>query len=446
MKFNFKKIPFLDLTYIILISLLMVTVHTLTLPHGVDQYGYDYGFYSYAIKHTPLDSPAYFLGQVNDYGNHLFMILNWLRLPQVPSLETSYLLFSILSAILLFYYLKKYSLLSATFGVGLFIFSIAQTQNYSMFLWKSSYGQLLMLTTFLLLEYRKQILSFIPLILIYITHKTTTIVVTVALAIHFLFENKKTRYWFLIAVGLLTIIFLTKLNGLSYITKLSESNVKDGIFLPISKYLIYCWYLIPLSIYGIYKSIKTKKEIYWLGLIGISLVIIITQTIFHQRMILFLDLGLIFFSSLSLHYAKISNVQKYIIAIAILTVSIFNLYNFSKEIQPQISEESIHEIHKFSSNNQGDFVLSLSAQDGPWLLANLSGNIRLSAPGLFEDDKSLVQWQTYWLNPKNEQFLNQYPQPLFLYHSSSVILKEPWDCLEQISKHFYKYTCYKKPS
>lgn len=446
MKNVVKKIPFLDLTYLILISLLMVTVHNLTLPHGVDQYGYDYGFYSYAIKHTPLDSPAYFLGQVNDYGNHLFMVVNWLRLPQVPSLETSYLLFSILSAILLFYYLKKYSLLSATFGVGLFIFSIAQTQSYSMFLWKSSYAQVLMLITFLLLQYNKQLFSFIPLLFIYITHKTTTILVTFALAIYFIFDNKKINHWLLIAIGLLTIIFFTKLNGLSYITKLSESNVKDGIFMPFTKYLSYSWYLIPLSLYGIYQSFIKRRELYWLGLLTVSVVIIISQTIFHQRMILFFDLGLIFFSSVSLHYLKISSIQKYVIVGVILIVSVFNLYSFSKGIQTQITEEAIHEINRFSAKNQGAYVLSLSAQDGPWLLANLSGNIRLSAPGLFEDDKSLVQWQTYWLNPKNEQFLNQYPQPLFLYHNSSIILQEPWECLEPISEHFYKYVCYKKPS
>lgn len=429
------------ITHILLICALLVTIRAISLPFGLDQYGYDYGFYSYAVTHTPLDSPAYFLGQVNDYGNHLFMVLNWLGLPQIQSLEFLFLLFSVLASIVFYFYLKKYSLFATALGSSLLILSIPQTLHYSMFLWKGMYGQLLLLLAFLCLQNSKQILALLPTAFLLITHKTTSIIALSSLGLSYLFEVKKYRWVTLGVVLLFALIFLFALNGYEYIQALFKSDIRDGIFMTIKEYLLYSWYLLPLAGYGIWHSIKSRVELHWLSMLVITSLVIIFQGVFHQRLILFADLSLILFSSLTIHYLKLNYTYKIVVILVIAGVALNNLLVFSKDLSPQITQTEIVEIKNFSKNHQGAFVLALSAQDGPWLLANLSGNIRLAAPGLFEDERSLVQWQNFWIQPKNTSFLNLFPQPLYLYEKSSKVYSEPWECLENVSENFYKYIC-----
>ena len=436
-----KKFLLSQLPIYILIFAIIVTIRLFLNPLGMDQYGYDYGFYSYAVQHTPLDSPAYFLGQVNDYGNHLFVILNWLRLPQIPSLQILFLVFHAIAGILLFIYLRKYSLFSAVFGVFLFCFSIAQTQLFTMFLWKGAYGQTLLLIIFLLLQQKKFYWEFIPIALLFITHKTTTVITVLSLVPHYLFV-KKTKYGFIIPLLVLCgagIIFL--LTQHQQISNLLESEVRNGIFLKVSDYIKHSWYLIPFASYGIYRSLKEKTEITWLSILVISVSFIISGTIFYQRIILFTDLALITFSAISISYLKINTPKKIVIVALASIIGLFSLLVFSKNITPQITKSEILEIKKFSEDHQGAFVLATNSQDGPWLLANLGGNIRLGAPGLFEDQNSKVEWQEFWKQPKNKLFLNQFPQPLFLYQKSYITIDEKWECISKLTDNFYLYTC-----
>jgi hypothetical protein len=426
---------------LIAISAIITAVRLATLPEGLNQYGYDYGFYSNAAEYT-VSTLEYFLGQDNDYGNHLFSIMSWLRLPSAAGLETSFIIFSILAGWLIYFNLKKYSLLAAAAGVLLFTLSVPQTLAASMFLWKNLYGQVLLLIIFYLLQNKKTFWELIPLALLFITHKTTSLIAITATAGHYL-VNQPTKYrWLLIAIlttALLAFLFL--FNGYEYLSRLAQSSVSSGIFIKPTEYLIYSWYLLLLAGWGVYQSYKQKLEIHWLVMLIVCVAVILAQGLFYQRLIFFVDLALLFFSALTIHYWKLPNVQKIIVVIVVGFVAAWNLHSFTSRIEPRISSEQIAEIQKFSEQNQGAFILAISAQDGPWLLANLGGNIRLAAPGLFEDKHTAEEWKNYWINPRDQDFLHELPRPLYLYQRSSVVYQEPWTCLEQTSEHLYKYVC-----
>ncbi len=441
----FKKPVFHITLVLILITLLIVTVRIFTTPQGLDQHGYDYGFYAYTSTHLPESIWRYALGIDDDYGNHLFILADWLHLPAVSSMQILFIAFQVISALFVYLNLKKYSLLAAVSGVVLFAFSIAQAQAHTMFLWKNEYGQLLLLIAFFLTDLKLIRWTLIPLILILITHKTSSIIAFTSLGASFTFlQIKKAWPLLLILIGL-AMAFLFGLNGYKYLKALSEADTRNGIFMTVKDYLTYSWYLIPLAAFGVYKSIKSKVELPWLAMLAFSLLIILAGGIFYQRMLFFADLGLIFFSAITLHYLNISQAKKVVLAGIVVIIAVVSFINFVKTTEPMISQDEISEIHNFSETHQGAFVLATSANDGPWLLGNLTGNVRLAAPGMFEDKSPFFAWQEFWINPKNQAFLNSYPQPLYIYERSSQSLPEDWPCLKQISANFHEYLCYKKP-
>jgi len=444
-----KKQILTSLTIYTLIAIFIIAVMFLTHPLGFNNYGYDYGFYSYAIQHTPLNSISYLLGQINDYGNHLFVFINWMRLPQLPTLHFLFISFFAIAGILFYEQIKKYGAVAVLTGVSLFTLSIAQNQTYTMFLWKAAYGQVLLLLIFLLIQrHKKYFWELIPLAVLFITHKTTTIISLLSLIPYYLFSTVKQKVIIIIGLGVAGFIFTFFLNGENHIRQLLNSDVQNGLFLTVTDYLKYSWYLIPLASYGVYLNIKSKTNLPWLGLLTVSLIFIVFQITFYQRLLAYADLALIFFNVIAIYELKEKTKQQTIIGILIIALALFGLIQFYKnDIKPQILESEITEIKSFSDNNQGSFILSLSAQDGPWLLANLGGNVRLASAGLFEDRFSKPVWQNFWANPKNEGFLDSFPQPLYLYQRSTIFYPDqqtrPWQCLKKISPHFYKYTCSK---
>ncbi len=439
--YEMKKTHFFNLLIYILICGFVVTIHLAVHPLGFNNYGYDYGFYAYAIQHTPLDSLRYLAGQVNDYGNHLFVFINWLRLPQLPALHILFVTFYALSGVIFYLILRRYGRIAAMTGVILLALSIAQTQSYSMFLWKTAYGQLLLLIMFLLIQNKKAYWELLPFALIIITHKTSAIIATASLIPYYIFGEikHKTALFVILLSGIL--VFLFGLNGYHYIQQLLNSNVQNGQFINITDYLRHAWYLIPLSIFSVFSSVRHKNHLQWLGLLVVSLVFILFQLTFFQRIILYMDLALIYFASLSIAQLSVKQKYKFIISGLVIIISLGNFLNYSTNINPLISEEEVTEIQEFTLLNQGAFVVSLSAQDAPWLLANLSGNVRLAAPGLYEDKKSQKEWEEFWMNPTNQTFFAEYPKPLFVYQRSSRFYPTGWECLNKVSEHFYKYSC-----
>lgn len=439
-----KALPLLGA---LLLGILLVAVRLATHPLGLNNYGYDYGFYSYAVQHTDLNSPLYFLGQVNDYGNHLHVILNIIRLPQIQSLEILFFVFQFLSVALIFLYIRKKSYWAGALAGLWFTFSVAQTQVHTMFLWKTSYGVLLLILAFLFLEYKKYYHAAISSLLLIITHKTTLLAGGISTLIYSLIGNLvyKPRNWrpaIGAIVSLAVVVYI--LGGWGDYQILKSSQTRDGIFMEIKTYLMFSWYLLPLAGYYLYDSIKQKRVTLWISLAVTAIIWLVLGLPFSQRMIVYLDISLIVLAGLGAANLFQRVKKPYLksgLFVVILFVSVLQYPIWAGRIKPQITEAQIEEIKNFSIQNQGAFVLSLGAKDAPWLLANLSGNVRLGAPGLFEDFQTEYQWKNMWLNPENEKFYRAFPRPLFIYQRDRIIYRQPWRCLEKYSEHFYRYIC-----
>ncbi len=414
--------------------------------YPVELFGYDFGFYSYTVQHTPLDSPSYFLGQLHDYGNHLFVILNWVRLPQLPSLIFLYYFFQACSGALLWLILRRHSKLAGWIGLLLFADSIAQTQMHTMFLWKAAYGQTLLLTAFYFLENKQWRLAIIPSAILLITHKTTSAIYLVTAAIYSLINIRSQKKYSQAILGAILILILVYISHVGWgnlqTTFWSDINpsVSSGIFLDWLTYLKYAWLLLPFAAYGIFIEFKKERSQLWLILLGVSLLWIIAALPFYNRILQYADLALIYFAAygaVTLPWPK----NKKIIAIILLcAISVIQFCLFKNTLAPQITPIQAQEIRQFAKTHQGAFVVAVNAQDAPWLLAYLHGNVRLAAPGLFEDRHSYEEWESFWQNPETE-FLNSFPAPLYIYQTPQATYPQLDKCLEQVSPNFFKYSC-----
>lgn len=418
-----------------------------TYPYPVEFFGYDFGFYSYAVQHTHLSSITYFLGQRSEYGNHLFVILNWLRLPQVSSLIFLYYLLQVLTGIMVWLTLKRHSKLAAWLGLLFFSASVAQIHLHTMFLWKAVYGQLLLVTIFYFLSSKQWRWAIIPTLLLFITHKTTSAIFIVTLFIYSLvtFRNQR-RVLFILEVtaSVLTIAVIWYLNAQGFLESLRSTvnpAVSNGIFINVLDYLRYSWLLIPFAVFGIVRDFKKPQSLPWIILLSVSIVWMIAALPFYNRILQYADLAIIYFAALGIAQLPWSSKRK-VAAIALVCIlSITQFFLFRQTIEPQITEGEIHEIGKFTDEHPGAFVLSASALDAPWLLAYLYNDIRLAAPGLFEDTHSMEDWKRFWADPNTPDFLKQYPQPLYIYQRSNRIIRTGAECFNPVSENFYKYEC-----
>ncbi len=440
-----------NLVTISVLSFIILIFRLLIPEFPLEWYGYDFGFYSFAIQHTPLNSFSYLLGISHDYGNHLFVIINWLRLPQLPMLWILYYAFHVGSGIILWLILKRKSQLAGFVGVILFSASIAQYQLHTMFLWKAAYGQLLLLAAFYLLENNRWRLAVIPSVLLFITHKTTSVVYFILLTLYALITFRSQKK-ILISIAISLIILIAAFLQTYGLLRLYKdffapinSAVAQGIFISTYTYLQYAWMLIAFAGGGLllaYTNKRTDQQTtLWTILLFITLFWVVAKLPFSNRIIQYLDLALIFFAASSVTGFN-EKWQKMIAAIILCLTVIVQLYFFQKPISPLISGTEVMEIQKFTKSNQGAFVLATDAQDGPWLLAYLGGNIRLAGPGLFEDVLTYGEWNMLWNEDTDSQkLLSKFPQPLYIYERAGAFTPALESCLESVSDNFYRYTC-----
>lgn len=172
----------------------------------------------------------------------------------------------------------------------------------------------------------------------------------------------------------------------------------------------------------------------------INLLWVILKLPFHNRILLYVDLSMIYFAAYFL--ASVFSAKKYyrLVAISLLCLAaIFGLkYNF--ELDPLISVGQIKEIREFTGQLDYGFVLAVDSNDAPWLLG-FSQNVRLGAPGLFENFHSYEEWQKFWDGSGQQEFLSVYPRPLYVYERSDSVEGDGKICLSQVSQNFYQYIC-----
>lgn len=410
---------------------------------------YDYSFYLFAAENILKSSQTKLLtGLSGGYNSWLFYISSFFNLPSEFILNITFFIASILTGVCFYFVFNKKNATAGILAVFLIAVSPIQTEVYNIFLWKNLITIPILLLAYKFLEEKNWKLVTLFSFLILITHRTTAIIYFLSLFIYFLYQNlsaKKFKNAAIILSGTLfgsvILYFIPSINKL-VTSLLSNPNVyvRTGLFLEQENLFFLGWPVLILGLLGLWKQAKNKLNTLWLVFTGLCLVWFILHLPFYRRVLIFLDLGLIYFAADFLSQINYKNWQtKTFLAILFVYLLIFN-FQFSTKRQQLISKAQIIEIKNFVPKNPGDFVLTTSANNAPWLLG-YSKNIRLAAPGLFEDRNSYQEWQDFWQGKNQEHFLSKYPRPLYLYQRDYITPGEINNCLKPISENFSEYIC-----
>jgi hypothetical protein len=410
-------------------------------------FGYDYGFYRFAITGSRLSFWQNIV-KWNNYDNVFFWLTRLFHLPAEPTLTISYILLTLGVGLSLYFLLSNNGAAAGLVGLLLFGLSVPQTESYLQFFWKGAAATIFLLASFNTLHKKRYWLSALSGIGIFLTHHKTTIIISaICFGIYLLYrqlKDKKYLYLILEALGLTVLAFALKpfwfvklANFLNHPNQL----VTNGIFLLDKNSLILTITLFALGAVGLIRTKISRANPFMIILGGISLLWLVFKLPFYHRILAYLDLASIYFAALYIsELPKKHLLDKSVIIILSLSI-IFNIFIFVKNREPLITQNEVKEIQNITNSNPGSFVLALDSNDAPWLLAYAS-NARLAAPGLFESHHSYEQWQEFWNEKDQVNFLNSYPKPLLVYGKQNFIQQlKIKRCLEPISETFSKLTC-----
>lgn len=436
----------LALTFLIAIRLLP------SLKAPLANYGYDFGFYFHAAKTAGWSLNN--LGQIigGGYNSFIFLLGRLVHLPANITVIDSYFLASVFFGLSFYLLLQKFGKITGIFAVLLVACSLFQAEAYSMFLWKNVLALpffILALKFLIAKNYKAFIISSLLVLLL---HRTTTIVLVVTSTVYFfwlLLEAKKIKQLVIYLVAM-TVIFLLVLFipsiQLAVHSLLNNQNsyVTSGIFLENQKLLPIWWPYLALAIPGLILYLKYRQDMLLPVFTGICFIWIIFGLPFAHRGLIYLDISAIYFSA---YFLGQINYSRTIFQISGLIVFLFLFYRTTQFIlnkQPLISQADATEIKNF--NRPTGFILAVSANDAPWLLA-YARNQRLGTPGLLEDPHTYQDWISFWQGQNQRTFLSFYPRPLYLYQRTWQLSNgQALKCLIKLTENFYQlnYDCIEK--
>ena len=432
----------LALTFLIIVRLLPM----LKAPLG--NYGYDYGFYLYAINHlSPLLPQTWLTALWGGYNNPLFYLATLLHISGSIMLNELYLALSVLLGVSLYVFFRLERKI-AVFAVLLLACSVIQTEGYTMYLWKNLAALPFLILAFTFLGERKWWPVILNSLMIFLTHRTTAIIYCLTLAVYAIAElirHKKYNWLIVLACcGLAVPVGLFNFSRLrptieDLITN-HNSYVSSGLFLPGQNLLPLLWPFLLLALPGLY--VYTKRR--GLDVINIFTVICllwyIFQLPFYRRFLIYLDLSMIIYAAYFLGQISYTTTIKKIALAIVLVFLGYQSVGYVLAKQPLIYQNEVVEIQNFRTNPPGQFVLAVTANDAPWLLG-FGQNIRLAAPGLFEDRFTYQEWENFWQGQNQRELLWKYPRPLYIYQRSYRLQGPITQCLKPVSENFYQYTC-----
>jgi len=460
--------------YLILALTLLLVARLLPMLKGpVSTFGYDYGFYFDAAKNAHginwQDLLTAFWGGFN---NPLFYLFNLFHIPPELSLTLSYLIFTLLLGLSLYWLFSPRDKTAGLFALILYSVSTVQMESYLMFLYKNAFALPFMILGFKFLMEKKWRLFILSSVLIIFTHRTTAIIYLLTIGLYFIWELIRSKRYRLLSI-LLTSCFLLLILGYyflnlkSIISNLISNNnylVRTGLFLPFDNPFKLVWPYLLLAVPGIVIWVKNKQNPLLIFFTGVCLLWLIFHLPFYRRVWIYFDLSLIIFAAYFLSSLLSwpfgpelmvegqgegrvrSNFSKYFSA-SIIILFLFTGYRFTTFTlakQPLIRTLEVQEIKTF--NRERGMVLAVSANDAPWLLA-FADKYRLGAPGLLEDPHTYEEWMAFWRGENQRQFISEYPRPLYFYQRAYRLQSgDVAQCLKPLSENFSEldYGCLEK--
>jgi hypothetical protein len=413
------------------------------LTYPISAYGYDYGFYLYAVRFSHL-SLALLTGLSGGYSHPLFVIIRLLHIPAVAGLNVLMLL-AALSVGTVFYFVFD-DARRGLWATVLAAFSVAQAEAYVSFLFKNEIGLLLLLLGIGFVLRRKRWPVVGVALGLLLLHRTTFIIFAVSLVAYFLYvyaSGSRWKYWIWVlgtAIAALVGFRSTWLPWAQAVIRSPNQAVYEGIFLYGQNFWLLSLPLVCLGIAGAYSMLVKKKHAFLLVYLSICVLWVLCRLPFYNRILVYADAGFILCAAYFV--AETARAQAlrlwfaFVCIAAMVTISVW--FNISRT--PLIAPDEVQEIQSFKTS-PGNFVVALSADDAPWLLGYLPSGVRLAAPGLFEDKHTLLEWQQLWSGTVGDSFFASLPRPLFLYSRSFPVPSGLQACVRQVSKNFSQVTC-----
>ncbi len=406
--------------------------------------GYDYGFYRFSTMHPNPASLKHFMTGVFGGFDHIILALigqlGYVDLFLVGSIT----LWSILTGWLMYLVCKPYGKKSAIYALVLLTFSLAQSQVITSFLWKTAIGLPLLLIFIFSIQKKNYFLTVASVLGLIISH-TTSLLITTLVTLHYCLKlvfKKNVITLFIVVILTVLGIVLVYLNQdlVNSLLHFPNPAAYQGIFLDPWYYLQRQWPIIISAIFGLIIFYRKNYSSSFSTLLIISFLWICCFMPFNQRVVLYFDLAAIFFASFALTQIPKKYYLNILIPGIIILYSVGAWWLQINSNPPLITEAEIIEIENFKPQTSGGFLLAIDANDAPWLLG-YANNLRLGAPGLFEDKHNQEAWEKFWDNQNPIEFLNTFPQPLFIYSRSSIIPETAYPCLSQLSQNIWEYDC-----
>lgn len=433
---------------IILIFILYLLIRIYPYIFSSIPLGYDPGLYLYLWQKYS-EIPVF----------HFTKLSNWLIEVYPPliavvgkigtiffSPESLLIPFSFIASVLLFVSIYKYSKIEfdkkTSFWI-LFLLTISAVQYK--FWWWYYVKNILAISFIFFYLYFDLIKSkwkwvFIPLVVL--THQPTAIIFFIIL----IFKKKINP----ILVFILTFVSYYLPNYETTIKPFLQSTVTtvgeaSGTFYDLSEAMLLMIPYLPLTIYGIYLSIKRKTNKLIIKMTVISFLIPLFGLFLSRRFIPFFDLFAIILAGYgaSTFFAK----NKKFIIIYIVISFIFMGEYIRDNSKPLILKDELNEIRLLSDTEEGSYILVADNEYTPWIYGY--SNRKTIAPGFGENDVywRFNEWTKFWMsNNRNEEIklLKKLPKPLYIYlgdNQRQIRFKPVGSCFERYSWHVYKFVC-----
>lgn len=425
--------------------------------------GYDSGIYLYIFKHFPNLPQWLLLG----FSPGLFIVFYPVIFAGLNP-ESILIPVSVIGQIALFFsiYFVSRKLLSekiALITTFLFSTSLIQFRSFWSFYVKNSFSLAVLILLLYFLAKKKLYWSIILGVLLGLFHLPTFLIFFVVIFTLLVLDRRNIIFY--LKVLSITLVF----NAFYYFPVFSQTITPflkplatsiapyalatgsktggSGTFyeLPIS-FLLTAFYL-PFSFIGFYISRKREDlKPFLIGVISL-LLMVITGFFFSRRYFIPLDLFFIFFAGIGLNfvmekYKNQKDVFSFYFGVLILFIFVFIL----KTGQPLITKDVFGEIKNFKETK--GYVLSTSKEDNAWLLGYTKLSLIAWAFGGEDKYWKEKEWQSFFQPIPTEKklaLLNRLPKPLYIFINDKQIVylnditANP--CLEQLTPHFYKYSC-----
>ena len=353
----------------------------------------------------------------------------------------------------------------------LFIFSVSAVQFRTFWYYyvNNTFGLSFLLLALYFFGKKKFVLAMLFSLLVGFFHLPTLLILSLIIVLEFLF-NKNQRLFYLGALSFLGLgLFLYYLPQFKqtiqpFFSPMLKSALPlrmisgqpapyGGAFYDLATFLVLSILYLPLVVYGLY-SVKDKLYAlrpFVIGLIVTSL-LVLTKFSFHQRFLIHLDIFLVFFAGLGLHFLfekyqkKKETIDFLKFYVLILVIFIFGF--IFKTSSPLINKSLLAEIKYFGKTAPPGYILSLSREDPAWLMGYTDNKV--IAQGFGGEDKywTTSQWQDFFENRPAEEkirLLKLLPRPLYIFINDTNAYRfdnlKIIPCFKNKTLHFVSVGC-----